>query len=1425
MGIAVLGPLTVDGEGAGLAPRDRTVLAVLVVRPGELVSAEQIADALWPDTLPVTWRKVLQGSVVRLRKLLGPEAIETLPHGYRLVVLNEHVDAQHFERLVGRARELLTLGEPERAAYVINEALALWRGRALTDLDDWEAGRIEADRLHELRRDAQELRVAAALRTGHHRDVLAEAQALVEEAPLRERRWSLLALAQYQSGRQSDALRTLHRVKAVLRGELGLDPGPDLTSLEQAILRQDPALVAEVALPPPSQTCPYLGLVSYDVADADAYFGRDSDVALCLKRLSAAGVLAVVGPSGSGKSSLVRAGMAATLRRGGANVVVITPGAHPMDSLSMSPAPGRSRVLVVDQCEEVVTLCADPAEQARFFAALTAHADRGQLVVVMRADRLGDLSVHADFTRLVERGLFLLNPMAADDLRVAIEGPARQAGLRLEAGLVDLLVREVEGEPGALPLLSHALRQTWERRERATLTVDGYRATGGIRSAVAQSAEALYERASADQRRMLRDLLLRLVGSSPEGEPVRSRVPRRLVAVDAEHEQLMEQLVAARLVTSDDGVVELAHEALARAWPRLRGWLEEDTEGQRTLRHLSTAADNWDSMGRPDSELYRGPRLAQVIDWRVIAQPDLTPTEQSFLDTASLVAHTEQQTAVQQARHLSRINRTLRALLAGVALLLVAALVTGALALRQADQARNAETAANQSARAADARRVGTQSMLTDDIAQSLLLAVEGVRLDDSADTRANLFAALSRGPQLVGHTPVPEQASGIATIEVSPDGRTIAALDNTNAGTFYDTVTRSVVDRWEPDPGDSGATIACICSPLAFSPDGGQLAVGMVNGVGPVVRILDVTTGDLADVQLGGLPAPETTSVPQEIEYTSDGDSLVVTFDQYVGEAASAYVWDLDDPSDPAGRIALTSYIPHFAVSPDNQLLYHVPSWNSGDPETVTVFDLASGKRVRSLGELGDPLVVSPDGATLAYADGNDVVLASATTGRETARLSGHTTLVVELEFSHNGELLASGSVEQGTGTAIVWKVADGALLEQVTGGGPILEFGPDDTMLYTAGGNGLFTWDLTGRGGFIPQTTRLAVSEWSQANIGATRILPSPNGDVVAFNVSAEPPDRFFRLLAVDGGPQVEVELPATTYVRALTWRPDGLRIAGLGEDRVLRIWDAATGRVVVSRRLDTDFVFTAPGLDYLGDGTRLLISDPNSGLLYTVDAETLKAGGASETNLGAQIEELRASPDNRTAVALTSDFPRTVFDGRRTRGWSLVDLQSGRVTHSGQLVGDASVAGFSPDGAGVAVMAGPLSVIDVSSGQVRTAPATGLNPSDADAVSYSPDGSLVVSSDSTGQVSVWSASTAEHLGSVRPSRFPSIATFLADGHTVLIVAEDGAVYNWNIKLDHATATACDIVRRNLTAEEWREAFGDQKHRQTCVKDGASR
>ena len=247
MRIGVLGPLEVDERAPGLGTRDRVVLAALAMRPGEVLAPEQLADAVWGERPPATWGKNLQGCISRLRKQLGPDSIETSAQGYRLRVPADAVDAAEFTRAAHRARELLTLREFEHARYVATQGLDLWRGRPLDELEHWPEGSVEAARLGEVRLELEELAVEASLAAGRHRDVLAQAAAMVEAAPLRERRWVLLAQAQYQAGRQMEALRTLRRIRVVLQRELGLDPGPDLMALEQAILRQDPDLLVESA--------------------------------------------------------------------------------------------------------------------------------------------------------------------------------------------------------------------------------------------------------------------------------------------------------------------------------------------------------------------------------------------------------------------------------------------------------------------------------------------------------------------------------------------------------------------------------------------------------------------------------------------------------------------------------------------------------------------------------------------------------------------------------------------------------------------------------------------------------------------------------------------------------------------------------------------------------------------------------------------------------------------------------------------------------------------------------------------------------------------------------------------------------------------------------------------------------------------------
>ena len=456
-------------------------------------------------------------------------------------------------------------GEPDRAVVSYARALALWRGHPLEELDGWEGCQIEVARLHERRLSTQEDWLEARLAAGDHRQAAIDALALVAESPLRERRWRLLALAQYRSERQADALRSLATARRTLRDELGVQPGADLVALEAAILRQDNELDVQVVAPLVSAACPYKGLTPFDVADHDQFFGRDVEVGLALDRLRTSPLLVLAGPSGSGKSSLARAGLAPALVASGRRVVTMFPGRDPDRSLSdATDAEVAGSVVIVDQFEEMFALGVRLPEVRAFCTRLARYAtETAPVILVVRSDHLGDLAAAPELSRLAEQGLHLVTPLSGAELREAIEQPAQRAGLRVERGLVDLLERDTDGEPGALPLLSHALAETWLRRDGPALTIEGYLATGGIRGAVAKSADRLYDSLSIGERSVLRSLLLRMVSPSIDGPPMRRRVPMRNVTGDPDRDRVVSLLIRSRLVTAEEDSYELA----MRRWP------------------------------------------------------------------------------------------------------------------------------------------------------------------------------------------------------------------------------------------------------------------------------------------------------------------------------------------------------------------------------------------------------------------------------------------------------------------------------------------------------------------------------------------------------------------------------------------------------------------------------------------------------------------------------------------------------------------------------------------------------------------------------------------------------------------------------------------------------------------------------------------
>ena len=449
-------------------------------------------------------------------------------------------------------------------------------------------------------------------------------------------------------------------------------------------------LVEEPPDPSASEVCPYRGLAPFDAAHAEYFFGRERLVAELVARLVGSTLLAVVGPSGSGKSSAVRAGLLPALADGvvpgseGWRQAVMRPGERPLAELSRALAravpeagdegaapwiadalerlpDGERLVLLIDQFEEAFVACRDQAEREAFFDALVEGAgdpdERLVIVLAIRGDFYARCAEHAELSTLVSANQLLVGPMRRDELRRAIELPARRAGLRVEPRLVSALVGDVAAEPGGLPLLSAALVELWQRREGRTLRYEVYERSGGVSGAVARLAEHAYQRLSPAERLRARPMLLRLAGADDEQAEgfVRRRVPLDELELDRDEgaARALAVLTESRLLTVDEGAAEVAHEALLREWPRLRDWLAEDAEGRHLHQHLIGAAGEWRESGRDPAELYRGARLASALDWAASHDPELNQLERSFLEESRAAGE-------RQAERQRRTNRRLQ---------------------------------------------------------------------------------------------------------------------------------------------------------------------------------------------------------------------------------------------------------------------------------------------------------------------------------------------------------------------------------------------------------------------------------------------------------------------------------------------------------------------------------------------------------------------------------------------------------------------------------------------------------------------------------------------------------------------------------------------------------------------------------------------
>jgi WD40 repeat protein/DNA-binding SARP family transcriptional activator len=1235
--------------------------------------------------------------------------------------------------------------------------------------------------------------------------------------------------------------------------------------LDAFVPRLVAALSGEAAKPVHERPNPYKGLRAFDEPDADDFFGRDALVDEILARLAGGGprgrLVLVVGGSGSGKSSLVRAGLLPRVRRGDTGgsgawfVATMVPGASPFEELAeclrrvavvesdrladelafdergvdgvlrrIVPA-GGELLLVVDQLEELFTL-ADDAEQRAFLDGLT-HAvgaadSRLRVVATLRADLYDRPLRFEGFGAAVGDATVPIAAMSAAELEAAIVGPAERVGGGVEAALAAELVGAVLHEPAALPSLQFTLYELAARSPDRKLVLADYRKLGGVDGAIAARAEELYQSLDDDAREGVRRLFGRLVVVGTEGEPTRRRVLRTELAAVAgpsagEVLAAIEVWTRARLLTLDrhpesrEPTVEVAHEALLREWPRLRGWLEEDHDDIVALGQLRDAAAGWAGLHRDPGALYRGARLDTALQLADPGARTLPPLEREFLDASRTERDRERRHEAEQLQHTARANRRLRAQLVALAIVLVVAVIAGLVAVRQRDRAQESATDADAAAVAADARRVGAQALVAEDIDRSLLLAVEGVRLDDSADTRANLLAALSRAPAMVRSA---RSDDALITVDVSPDGKVVAVGGPFQGLSFRDVDSLDELGLLGEPPGR-----------FQFRPDGEQIAmvanpysIEQFIEFDPLPTILvDATTFEQADTQLGGQPGPY--SIAADVRYSADGRFLAVAFD-LLGEgeedlptSSVVAVWDVTAPEHPIRRIDLPpspfgTEAYSVALSPDGRLLYV----SAVAPPSVTVYEVATGEPLRSAPAFAGPFEISPDGTVLAGSFGNEIVLLDAATLAERGRLRGHTELVGSLRFSHDGSLLASASQDR---TAIVWDLATGARQQQLrghAGGVWDLAFSPDGATLYTVSvDQAVLAWDLDGDRHLLP---RQAIAEPVVSGLHLAHFAyGAPTGDAVAYVTSAQAgggeQTASVQWLDVTTGSAGEIVDTGHSDITAHAWRSDGRRFATTGEDGFVRVWNWHTEAVVAERQVTRGPIV---GLDYTGDGTRLVVGEQGGseqgGRLFAIDAETLAPIGRA-ARFDDRIVSVAASPDNRTAIALTAE-----------PGFALVDLVDAQVIHEGQLETTPIEADYSPDGEHVAIsLAGSVGILDVETGDWVRTPVDG-HDLEVRSLAYAPDGKLIASGSGDGRVGLWDGRTGDLLGTMLPGR-PNVAVtveFLPDGHTLQIASADGSVYTWDTRPQPWIDHACAVAGRNLTEDEWRDAFGDRPYHRTC-------
>jgi WD40 repeat protein/DNA-binding SARP family transcriptional activator len=1188
---------------------------------------------------------------------------------------------------------------------------------------------------------------------------------------------------------------------------------------------------------------PYKGLRPFTEADARDFFGRERLISRLVTRLGEAGpgtrFLAVVGPSGSGKSSALRAGLVPAIRDGAVagledpSVAEMFPGEHPIDELEAAlvriavhpvprlrerlesgsrgllevidlVAPGETEVvLVVDQFEEVFTLTSDERERELFLESLrVAAADpesRLRVIVTLRADFYDRPLIYPRFGELLAERTEAVPPLTPDELERAIRGPAERMGVRPEPGLVAEMIADVAHQPGALPLLQYALTELFEHRDEDLLTLGAYEEAGGIVGALSARADRIYESTEPGGRRATKQVFLRLVALGEGRQDTRRRVPQsELDALDVDPEAIaraVNTFARHRLLTFDrepstrEPTVEIAHEALLSAWERLRTWIDDAREDLRLERGLARAATEWRGSGGDPSFLLRGARLEQLTSWAATTDLAIGRSERAYLkatiDQRDREQEEEEHRREREARLERRSARRLRGL---VAIFAAAALVTGLLAVVATDQRGRAEREAG----VAEARGLAAAAVanLEADPELSVLLAIEAVDATRSTDgeTLRDAEEALHRA---VVASRLELKVPGLGGLLAwSPKGVFVTeGPEGSGVIDIRDSETGERVRTFQGHDGD--------VTDVSFSSDGSRLASTGKDGK---LNVWNMATGRL----VSSLTATGDAAGPS---FSADGSLVAAAWEE---PADQVRVLDLS-----TDRVVFRVRVPQAidtALSPDGRRVA-VARWWPGE-EVGAVFDVRTGRQLFVLdgpnccaSPISRGVSWSPDGRLVAASsEGTARVWDAAGTPRHT--LLGHSGFVLSVAWSPDSSRLVTGGSD---GTAKVWDIgSDGgrelwSLSAQETRSGILgVAFSHDGSrvMAGDASISAVQVWNLASTGD----------AEW--ANLSAPGYPAAefmPDGRHV---LTSSRKGRLDRLAAgavtiwdLQTGRDSRTMGPAADYFNfeSFAVSPDGSSIAlggnslrgDVGGASAARAWDTSTGQELwrlAHDRTVTEVAFSPDG-KYVAtadwEGTAKIVD--RSGRVIQV----LGDGPQAEFN----FSDVAFSADGR--LVATGEFNNRGAERVRIWDWAKRD-----VLHTIEAEGPWTQVDFDPNGPRVVLSGsdGLAEVWDVASGE-RVAVSTGA-PGGVKGIAYSPDGSRIATASVDGLVRLFDAETGALELRLRGSgcAVEGVA-FSPDGKKLASTSWCDGVRVWALDVDDLIEIARRQAGRTLTAEECRQ------------------